>query len=697
MKKTLLFLSIFMIGTSLFAKDGDTTVINFYTKYDIQQFLGPQWHKNFKYIDPTKKYKKAILKVDLGCASYGCCAWDYTFRGFIGKPLPGIDSAITKKNAPQVYRYYRKSENWEVARLITPYSSYMRMNNNGYTSSWTHPYVYDITDFLPLLKDTVGFVANTGGWDNQGDFGFSMSVNLYLIEGTNSLVPSQVHKVYENSYVYKAEDTFDMITKPYKFKLTGKETNAKFKSIITGHDGDGEFTPIDYYVKMNGNQVYNKLLWRDDCDKTYIQPQSGTWIFSRTNWCPGERIIENEIDLTPHLSKTDSSVVDIAFGPMPASVATPYKANYIIAGYVITYTDMPKRDVELTEIIAPSADPNHKLSNKMCMEPKVRIKNVGRDIVKKLYIDYWVDSTYKHTYIWNGNLANGQTEDINLPSISWTGIDATNPVFTACIQLSDYNLRKWNDTIKTSFPMPDLYMTESLILEIKTTNGTTNAQNVLKVIDDNNVVVFEKTYSGDSKLYKENISVPAGCYKLTLTDKELKFDVGDGLSFWLSNQNYGNVAGSFRILNGTNNAELKKFNPDFGGLIMHQFTTMKKIGDYPTSKENVHVVAPKIVDSLILFSDDSAKKSTILNKKNDFGFNLFPNPTINTINIEFVSTPSLPVDIRVMSSDGKNSYKEQKVFKKNIESLDLKHLSKGSYIMTIKLGDKEMSKRFILE
>jgi hypothetical protein len=695
MKKSFLIFLMSAFCFVLFAKEGDTTVINFYTKYDIQQFLGPQWHKNFKYIDPTKKYKKAILKIDLGCASYGCCAWDYTFRGFIGKPLPGIDSTITKKNNPQVYRYYQKSTNWEVARLITPYSSYMRMSTNGYTPSWTHPYVYDITDFLPLLKDTVGFVANTGGWDDQGDFGFSMSVNLYLIEGTNSLVPSQVHKVYENSYVYKAEDTFDMITKPYKFKLSGKETQAKFKSIITGHDGDGEFTPIDYYVKMNGNQVYNKLLWKEDCDKTYIQPQSGTWIFSRTNWCPGERIVENEIDLTPYLSKTDSSTVDIAFGPMPASVATPYKANYIIAGYVITYTDMPKRDVEIEDIIAPSADPNHRMSNKMCMEPKVRIKNVGKDIVKKLYIDYWVDSGYKNTYIWNGNLANGQSEDINLPSISWTGINPTNPVFTACIQFSDYNLRKWNDTLKRPFPMPNLYMTEKLILELKTSNGTVNAENTLKVINENNTVVFEKTYSGDSKLYKEAINVPAGCYKLTLTDKEVRFGAGDGLSFWLSNRSLGTVAGSFRILNGNNNAELIKFNPDFGGLIMHQFTTMNKVGDYPTSLVNTQINAPKIADSLIKYSDLSSSINSLQGQKN-IEFNLFPNPTKNLINIEFSSLPISAVEITIFSAEGKTCLKDIKNIKKLTESIDIKHLSKGAYILKVKEGDLEQSKRFLI-
>jgi len=124
---------------------------------------------------------------------------------------------------------------------------------------------------------------------------------------------------------------------------------------------------------------------------------------------------------------------------------------------------------------------------------------------------------------------------------------------------------------------------------------------------------------------------------------------------------------------------------------------MQKIGDYPTSKENVHITAPRIVDSLILFSDDSAKKSSILNLKKDFGFNIFPNPAKNNLNIEFISIPSMPIEIRVLSVDGKSTYKEQRNVKKNIEILDIKHLSKGSYILTIKHGDAEFSKRFILE
>jgi hypothetical protein len=143
-----IIIGLFLLTNLVFAKNGDTTVINFYTNYDIQQYMGPQWHKNFKFLENSKKYKKAILKIDLGCASYGCCAWDYTLRGYFGKPKQGIDSALLSNDSSKIYRYFQNSENWEVARLITPYSSYMRLGTNGYNPNWSHPYTFDVTDLF---------------------------------------------------------------------------------------------------------------------------------------------------------------------------------------------------------------------------------------------------------------------------------------------------------------------------------------------------------------------------------------------------------------------------------------------------------------------------------------------------------------------------------------------------------------------
>jgi hypothetical protein len=570
-----------LFSNTLFAREGDTTIVNFYTKYDVQQYLGPQWHKSFKEIDPKKKYKKAILKIDLGCASYGCCAWDYTFRGYFGKKKAGIDSAILTSDSPKTYRYYPNSENWEVARLITPYSSYMRLGTNGYNSNWSHPYTFDVTDFLPLLKDSICFAAHTGGWDNKGKFGFSISVNLILIEGKAEAIPIKVEKIYEDGYVYKSKNEFDSITKSHKFFVNKENPFVKFKSIISGHDAQGEFTPIDYYIKLNGVEIFKKRLWKENCDKTYIQPQSGTWIFSRTNWCPGEKIIEEEIDLSPFLKKNDSNEVDISFGYFPPKTDSPYHANYVIAGYLIYYESIIMNDVALDAIIAPNSDPNFKIDNAICLNPKIRIKNIGQKAAKELYIDYWVDAKNKQTYIWRGEIKNSEIKEIELPQMSWKGTDTKSPIFYCSIQKNQYNSSFWNDLLASKFNLVDQLPSEKIILELKSSSGEQKNKNKIKLVNASNQVVFEKEYFGDSKTYLDTIQVPKNCYKLTLIDSNSEYECGDGLSFWFSNHKpiskdsfgYGNTPGSFRILNAKDQSELKKFNPDFGGLIMYQFST----------------------------------------------------------------------------------------------------------------------------
>jgi len=697
-KKFLTLLTTLIIAISGSAKEGDTTVITFYTKYDIQQFLGPQWHKSFTYINPNIKYKKAILKIDLGCASYGCCAWDYLFRGFFGKPLPGKDSTITKKTGAQVYRYYQNSDNWEVARLITPYASYMRMNVNGFTPSWTHPYVYDVTDYLPLLKDSVCFAANTGGWDNQGDFGFSMTVKLYLIEGQNDIVPTSIYKIYKDNYTYKTKDSFDLLTPSYKFKLGSRDRYAKFKSIITGHGQQGEFSPVDYYIKLNGNEIYKKSLWRDNCDKTYIQPQSGTWVFSRCSWCPGERIVENDIDLTPLLKPNDSNAVDISLSDFLSPVPSAIDANYYVAGYVVTYSDVQKRDVIIEDVIAPNSDPNYRMSNNMCMNPKIRIKNVGVTTAKQLYIDYWVSETSKKTFIWNGTLKNSESAEIELPALNWTGLNTSSPLFNACLQRSEYNLTTWNDTIRKPFTLPNMYATEKLVLELKQTNGAQNVSNTLTVVDDNNNTIFQRTIQGDSKTYRDTVNVPQGCYKLTLTDMEQRFGCGDGLDYWVSkfapaNGGLGSTAGTFRILNATNNTQLVSFNPDFGGLIMHQFTTMKKMGEYANGATNTKIVAPKIPDSV--WKDTSTRASISETKKGTI--KLYPNPAKTTINIEMSHEMRGEISYSILTPEGKQIIFGTRNLKNGIETLDVRSLARGAYILIIKNNEQEYFERFLVE
>src|SRR5690606_38021678 len=85
-------------------------------------------------------------------------------------------------------------------------------------------------------------------------------------------------------------------------------TAAEMRVLITGHGMDApgncaEFCKKWYRFKVDGSQVAQQDIWRDDCGSNFLYPQSGTWIYNRSNWCPGDlvRLISHKVpsSITP--------------------------------------------------------------------------------------------------------------------------------------------------------------------------------------------------------------------------------------------------------------------------------------------------------------------------------------------------------------------------------------------------------------
>ena len=695
MKRFILFIFIFAIQSHSFAANGDTTKIKLWNKYDLQQWKGSQYHKLFAYRDPSISYKKAYLTINLGCASYGCCVWDYTFQAYITKPLPGYDTTnyrrldtVTGNSVTVVLDSLwinRKTDNYEVGRLITPYGTYMRANSNGFSNNtWTHPYIYDVTDYLPLMMDSFGVAVLTGGYD--GKKGFNITADLVLIEGVSTYQPKNVIKVYQKTYAYKDETHIDTTTPAFSYSLGSTEKFAKFRSIVTGHGQQGEFSPIDYKVKSNSSEIFSKRLWREDCDETPVQPQGGTWIFSRCNWCPGERVETFEIDLSSSLRKTGPNEVDISFGPIENTSATQ-AADYTITGHIITYEKRDSADISIEEIIAPSKDPNYILQNPMCQGPMVRIVNRGIKTAKEAYIDYWVDKDQKTTFIWKGSLKTEESTIVNLPSFPWNGVDLANPKFYASLQKTLQNMVVWNDTIVSSFNLPAVFNTNFLKFEIRTTND--NKTNTLNIYNELGAVIRTRVYNGDSKLYTDTITLPNGCYRAELIDFDDRLSAGDGLSFWLSTQQLGKNSGSFRILNGSSNAVLKTFNPDFGGRINYQFSTIQKPGEYLASSEYNY--------QEYIFPDTI--KTGIIGKTNNPNvWDIYPNPCADKFfEILLPNTIGTDIFMSISSLDGKVIHRQILRSKQKTEKIKLNGISEGIYILTLAYDDVVESKKLIMK
>ena len=83
------------------------------------------------------------------------------------------------------YTPYDVIENYELARVITPYGS-MLANN------WEFTTTFDITDFVRILRDSVEIRCHYSGWSS----GFSATLDFEFIEGTPARDVMKVENIY---------------------------------------------------------------------------------------------------------------------------------------------------------------------------------------------------------------------------------------------------------------------------------------------------------------------------------------------------------------------------------------------------------------------------------------------------------------------------------------------------------------------
>ena len=88
----------------------------------------------------------------------------------------------------------------------------------------------------------------------------------------------------------------------------------------SGHCTDGrdadEFVTKDNVITVDGREVYRFRPWRDDCRQfREINPYCARWSdgswssdYSRSNWCPGDVVLPEEIDLSAWLTPGDHVV-----------------------------------------------------------------------------------------------------------------------------------------------------------------------------------------------------------------------------------------------------------------------------------------------------------------------------------------------------------------------------------------------------
>jgi hypothetical protein len=563
MLKKLLFFLLLAASTlagapQALAAPGDTTRVTVFNKRALTYYGN---YDTTAVFPAAGRYRKILMHYVLGryaCppGTQYCGSWDYTTRVLL---LP---------------------DSLELGRVITPYAT------DWLSRGITHDYVLDVTDYATRLKGAQAMRFLYDGYS----FGFTLTLYMEYIEGVPPRDALDVQRVYNGTFAY------GKTTDPIENRLSAKNVKGftgsgqvLLKSFITGHGSDtntgcAEFCPKSYSLKVNGTTTTSGLLWRDNCGANQVYPQTGTWVYNRSNWCPGNQVDPLYHDVTPTLGLS-SGTIDFDMQAYTAPSQANASAVWIWQTQFISYS-APNytTDAALDEIIAPTNNRNYTRENPICDAPRVKLRNTGSATLTSATILYRVGSSPWRTYQWAGSLPFMAQTEVKLPPVP--ADFAGQPVFkvyvTAPNNAADQN--HYNDTLRARFNAVAVLPSAMKIVMATNSDWQGVSENSWTIADQTGAVVASRTGAATNSVYTDNVTLAPGCYTFTVADTGC-----DGFAWW-ANPNAGN--GTLRFLNPTTNAVITTVSGDFGCEYKLRFNVAQVLSTTPAQALAVLDVFP---------------------------------------------------------------------------------------------------------
>jgi hypothetical protein len=463
-----------------------------------------------------------------------------------------LDQTISNDTLSYFQAPFEIINRFELNRFITMYGIGLDLGDNGWT------WVTDVTDFAPLLRDSVELEA--GNWQELLDLKF------VFIEGTPAQDVLRVERVWDGNY---ALNTFDQQVVAKEITKEEGEVAWKLLTTNTGHgfgfdnNNCGEFCNNMQSVKVNGSTIANWDILQE-CATNPLYPQGGTWVYDRAGWCPGMNSTTKEFDLTE--AAGDGATFDVDYD----ITQDPY-GNYVFFGTLIGYG--PKNhlhDPEIDQILAPSAQLIHSRWNPICDNPRFVLRNKGAMPLTDLNIVYGFEGGEPQSFHWTGNLQFMESEEVELTSndaLMWMGDDEEVLTFYVTLTLSSDGVDEngSNNHAESVFLRPPTYQYTNLddnrlIIQLKT--NASNLESSYTLYDRMGNVVFERSgFAAPNTTYRDTLEINAGCYMFHLRDAG-----DDGLSFFANDDGNGNCK-----LDRVSGLDFINFENNFGKEIIHYF------------------------------------------------------------------------------------------------------------------------------
>ena len=631
MKKGLYALvALVCLSLSSKAAPGDTTWVQ---ANNVNLTYYGTFDTTITFPSPGTSYRKIYMIFTLGkymCAGYNpanpgtgtgetgwCGDWDYTVQNYL--MTPGGDTL-------------------ELGRLITPYANALAPR-----TPWTatQHYVYDVTDYVSKLQGSATMRIFFSGYSG----GFTGNIKFAFIEGTPDRNVVGMTKLWNGSPQYgNSSNNIDSFFTPLSETAPTGTVTTDLKVTVTGHGSDAngccEFAAHNYQVILNSSSVASHLVWRDNCGANELYPQSGTWLYRRANWCPGDMVYSDFYNLT---GVTAGSNFTIGMRFDPYTVSGSYGV-YTSFGTLIYYSGLnkPGVDASIEEIIAPTNDDNHFRENPLVGQPTIHIHNSGGTTINSVSFQYGIQDSAMQTYTWTGTLASLADTVISLAALpdlnTVAGISGTYNFIVAITAVNGAaDADPTNDTMRSQFvsaPLWDApFKIKMYTSNVNANSSATLAETSWVIYNMDNTAVLQRSGCTLNTLYTDTVNLPTGYYQLVIYDSVVDDGTYDGnfygLNWWgLAGGSY--VPGSLYVeklngvqisMNGYNYSGT--YNNDFGQGYSQYF---------------------------YVYNATEAVKSIDLSS---LTINTFPNPAQNIVNVDLSGMQQVNGKIEIIDEMGR--------------------------------------------
>jgi hypothetical protein len=649
------------LNTFLNAAPGDTTWVqanhvdlDYYNKFD----------DTVAFPDGSLTYRKILMVFTLGqyncpTGSQYCHQWDYTVQNY-----------IMTSNGDTI----------ELNRLITPYAT---AGWPRFGSAWAQPYVFDVTDYASLLKDSATVRIFYSGYSG----GFTADIKFAFIEGIPDRNVVGLNKLYDFSHQYgNPSNPMNSALTTANFVAPPNTESAVLHYIVTGHGSDDnqccEFDSHSYKVNLNGTSIAQHSVWRDNCAMNELYPQGGTWLYNRANWCPGAAVLPVDHLLTG-VSANSNYNINIQYEPYTGSGSF---GSYTSSATVFYYAGLNKNlDASLENIISPTNNPNYYRENPSGNKPKVWVHNAGSTTITSIDFKYSIEDSSEHTYTWTGNIASLSDTAIELPemnelsNMAIANLSGTYQFNVEIVQVNGQTDQDpTNNKISSQFNLTPLWPSD-VIIRMKTSNLAIQNGNVVignpnqkwEITNMNGALIASRNNTNSGTQYSDTVSFfTPGLYQFKLTT-----DNGMGLHWWPYDGQSGVIGGALTVKKMTGPTIPMK-NYSYSG------TPHDDWGD-----EYIFFFA---VNGTSQFA--GIKKDPI--NMPQYSLNIYPNPAQDVLNVNFNQKNENSFDVSLMNALGQNVYFAHCTGE--LIQIQTNNLINGVYFLTVGNNENVQTRKVII-